>query len=97
MGLLECCDRGRYIATMPFLWVFEDGLSEQRSLCCLPLSGSCTWPHGPAYAVVLTQALPLSLADVAARQGCGQVEVIATLGLSGSCVWLSRVGAHVEA
>ena len=43
---------GRYIATMPFLWVFEEGLSKQRLLCCLPLSGSYTWPHGPAYAVL---------------------------------------------
>ena len=67
MGLLESCGRGRYIAAMPFLWVVEDGVGEQRSLRRLPLSGSCVWPCGPAYAVVITRAPPSTFAGVAAR------------------------------
>ena len=97
MRLLESCGRGRYIATMPFLWVFKNGLSEQRLLCCLLLSGYCAWPHGPVYDVVFAQAPPLMLANATACQGCGQVKAIATLSLSGSCTWPSRVDAHVEA
>ena len=97
MGLLESCDRGRYIATMSFLWVFEDGLSKRRLLCCLPLLGSCAWPHELAYAVVLARAPPSTLADVAIHQGCGQVEVVATLDLLGSCAWPSWVGARIDA
>ena len=93
MGLLELVVWGGYIATMPFLWVVEDGVGERRSSRRLPLSGSCVWLRKPAYAVVLARAPSSTFAAVAARRGCGRVEVVSMLG--SSSLALSRLGlAH---
>ena len=90
MGLLELVVGGGYIATMPLLWVVEDGVGERRSSRRLPLSGSCVWLRKPAFAVVLARSPPSTFTAVVARRGCVRVEVVAPLG--SSSLALGRLG-----